>query len=84
MPGWTDFTGQTTEDLQGWGWLNAIHPDDREQTAEKWNAAVTNRTPYEVEQLRRPTANIETCTSGEYPFLTLQTGLANGLACTLT
>ena len=29
QPGWTRFTGQSFDRLRGWGWLNAIHPDDR-------------------------------------------------------
>jgi len=54
QPGWTAFTGQSFEQLQGWGWLNAIHPDDRPQTARIWAEAVANRTTYKVEhRLRR-------------------------------
>ncbi|MBC7924547.1 MAG: PAS domain S-box protein, partial [Bryobacteraceae bacterium] len=30
--GWTSFTGQTFEQYSGWGWLEALHPDDREHT----------------------------------------------------
>lgn len=30
-PTWRAFTGQGTSDTLGRGWLNAIHPDDREQ-----------------------------------------------------
>jgi PAS domain S-box-containing protein len=29
QPGWTAFTGQEWPELEGWGWLNAVHPDDR-------------------------------------------------------
>jgi PAS domain S-box-containing protein len=28
---WTEYTGQSFEDVLGWGWLNALHPDDRER-----------------------------------------------------
>jgi len=49
QPGWTAFTGQTFDELRGWGWLNAIHPDDRAETARVWSAAVANRSPYNVE-----------------------------------
>jgi len=31
MPAWREFTGQTIKEIQGWGWLNAIHPADRER-----------------------------------------------------
>src|SRR5436190_10072274 len=33
QPGWSVFTGQDFDQLKGWGWLNAVHPDDRENTA---------------------------------------------------
>ncbi len=29
QPGWSAFTGQDFEQLKGWGWLDAVHPDDR-------------------------------------------------------
>jgi PAS domain S-box-containing protein len=29
--GWKDFTGQSAPQMQGWGWLNALHPADRER-----------------------------------------------------
>ena len=55
QPQWADFTGQTFDQYQGWGWLTAVHPDDQWRVAEAWSAAVANRTPYEVEhRLRRP------------------------------
>lgn len=51
---WTSFTGQRFEDLKGWGWLDAIHPDDRLRTAEAWFAVIAEPTVYEVEhRLRR-------------------------------
>jgi len=30
LPSWRAFTGQTREELPGRGWLDAIHPDDRD------------------------------------------------------
>jgi len=54
QPGWGAFTGQTHEEYKGWGWLKAVHPDDRANTAQTWSAAVANRTLYEAEyRLRR-------------------------------
>jgi PAS domain S-box-containing protein len=46
---WRSFTGQTTEQAQDAGWLDAVHPDDRAHTAAAWNQAVANDTPYLVE-----------------------------------
>lgn len=54
QPEWSAFTGQSFNELKGWGWLNAVHPDDRPNTASVWCNAVTNRSLYEVEhRLRR-------------------------------
>ncbi|MHB1837571.1 MAG: histidine kinase dimerization/phospho-acceptor domain-containing protein, partial [Solirubrobacteraceae bacterium] len=54
QPGWSAFTGQTFDELKGWGWLDAVHPGDRERTARVWSAAVCSRSLYQVEhRLRR-------------------------------
>jgi formate hydrogenlyase transcriptional activator len=53
-PKWQRFTGQTTQEMSGYGWLNAIHPDDRDRTAETWERAVAAGETCEVEnRLRR-------------------------------
>ncbi len=54
QPGWSAYTGQTFEQLKGWGWLDAVHPEDRPNTARAWSAAVAERRLYQVEhRLRR-------------------------------
>src|SRR5262245_24277499 len=54
QPRWSEFTGQSFEQLRGWGWLDAVHPDDRPNTARVWSEAVANRSLYHVEhRLRR-------------------------------
>jgi len=54
QPGWSAFTGQTFDELKGWGWLNAVHPDDQAHTTQVWSTAVALSTFYEVEhRLRR-------------------------------
>jgi PAS domain S-box-containing protein len=51
---WSTYTGQTEEAYQGWGWLDAVHPDDRGHAADAWAACVEARQTYEVEyRLRR-------------------------------
>jgi PAS domain S-box-containing protein len=37
---WGAFTGQPPEAYRGWGWLDAVHPDDREVTAASWEMAL--------------------------------------------
>ena len=49
QPSWSAFTGQTTDQLLGWGWLDAIHPDDRAHTFETWTTAVATRSLYKIE-----------------------------------
>ncbi|ABA24030.1 PAS/PAC sensor hybrid histidine kinase [Trichormus variabilis ATCC 29413] len=50
---WIAYTGQNEAEVEGWGWLDPIHPDDRTRSLEAWNAAVANRSIYQTEyQLR--------------------------------
>lgn len=49
MPEWRVYTGQTVEEVRGYGWLNALHPDDRAVATQRWLSAVANRQPYESE-----------------------------------
>jgi PAS domain S-box-containing protein len=48
-PSWRQLTGQTFDQFRGWGWLDAVHPDDREKTRDVWESAVRNRSRYETE-----------------------------------
>ncbi|TCD00252.1 PAS domain S-box protein [Pedobacter frigidisoli] len=41
--GWALLTGQTNKEYQGYGWTNAVHPDDVKPTVEAWNEAVKER-----------------------------------------
>ncbi len=49
QPAWTAFTGQTVGQHRGWGWLDVIHPDDREKSGRAWAAAVAAKGQYQVE-----------------------------------
>jgi PAS domain S-box-containing protein len=49
MPEWRAYTGQSVEQVKGRGWLDALHPDDRERTAVVWQKAVDSRSLYETE-----------------------------------
>lgn len=37
---WLEYTGQTFEQAIGWGWTDAIHPDDREESVRRYREAV--------------------------------------------
>ena len=39
-PSWRAYTGQTLEEWLGYGWVNAIHPDDRLYAERQWRQAV--------------------------------------------
>lgn len=49
LPEWRAYTGQGAEEVRGAGWLDAVHPDDRERLADAWEAAFAARGPYECE-----------------------------------
>jgi PAS domain S-box-containing protein len=54
IPSFRNFTGQTYDEVKGWGWTKAVHPDDLEHATRAWQAAVAAKTKYEVEyHLRR-------------------------------
>jgi PAS domain S-box-containing protein len=46
---WTEVSGQSVEEILKWGWLDAVHPDDRERTVKIWQNALTNKTLYSTE-----------------------------------
>lgn len=65
QPQWRAFTGQTEEEIQGWGWMNMVHPEDQQHTAETWLAALTNCTVYEAETRTRRY-------DGEYRYMSVR------------
>ncbi|WP_426755975.1 PAS domain-containing sensor histidine kinase [Myxococcus sp. Y35] len=51
---WYEFTGQTEETGLGFGWLQAVHPDDARRSEEAFLAANARRGPFRVDyRLRR-------------------------------
>ena len=43
QPGWAALTGQAFDQYQGFGWAQAVHPDDAQPTIDAWLAAVSER-----------------------------------------
>jgi PAS domain S-box-containing protein len=39
QPAWQAHTGQSWEELRAFGWLNALHPEDREEVRASWQRA---------------------------------------------
>src|SRR6516162_8992921 len=51
---WLDYTGINAEKAQGWGWAEAIHPDDRTKLVEEWQSCLASGTPVDTEaRIRR-------------------------------
>jgi PAS domain S-box-containing protein len=53
-PQWQAYTGVDPAAHMGSGWLDAVHPDDRERAATQWRGAVEQKHVYDVDyRLRR-------------------------------
>ena len=69
---WLEFTGCALEDEAGGGWLDQVHPDDRERLVQQTREACERRVPFSVEyRLRRA--------DGQYRWL-LERGVPVGRA----
>ncbi|WP_163334050.1 PAS domain-containing protein, partial [Klebsiella aerogenes] len=42
-------TGQTREEYQGYGWADAVHPDDAQASVDAWNETVRERRTFVFE-----------------------------------
>jgi PAS domain S-box-containing protein len=49
LPSWCLFTGQKPENVRGWGWLDAIHPDDLAGATQAWRQSLDSANPYDAE-----------------------------------
>src|SRR5882672_1587873 len=50
---WLDYTGMTAEQAAGWGWAEAIHPDDADALNKHWQSCVASGTPVDTEARMR-------------------------------
>ena len=52
--GWLDFTGRTSEQELGFGWVDSVHPDDVETALDSYLDAIREREPWQaLYRLRR-------------------------------
>ncbi len=62
---WLEYVGVTLEDIEGWQWTHAFHPEDVEDIVGKWRASLATGRPFETEaRLRRA--------DGEYRLMLLR------------
>ena len=59
---WLDFTGRALEDELGHGWVEAVHPDDRESCIEAQKAAFESRQSFSMEYRLQ-------CSDGSYRYM---------------
>ncbi len=46
---WLDYLGLPLEQLTGWGWAAAVHPDDLDSVQSKWRSTLATGAPFEQE-----------------------------------
>src|SRR4029450_6106222 len=51
--GWLDYTGLTPEQAADLGWIEAIHPEDRERVDAYWRSCVVSGLPGDTEARMR-------------------------------
>ena len=59
-PPWHEFTGLSQEAMQGMGWLDALHPSDRNQAKKRLQESLATLKPYE-DEFRVRKADGKTC-----------------------
>ena len=68
---WLDYTGMSLNDVKGWGWATAVHPQDVADLRERWQAALRQKTSFAAEaRLRRA--------DGTYRWLLIQASPLRG------
>jgi len=70
QPGWENFTGQTREEYQGYGWARAVHPEDAQPTIDAWEQAVAEKRRFVFEhRIRRADGEWRLCSIRAVPVL---------------
>lgn len=50
---WLDYTGMSFDEIKGWGWTAAFHPQDMTNLQEEWRVALLRSNPFEAEARMR-------------------------------
>ena len=71
-PSWHTFTGQSFDQYKGWGWRDAIHPEDRELLSQVWKDIAQGNPPSSVVyRLRRHDGQYRDVIARAAPILNL-------------
>ena len=49
MPLWRDITGQQRDEVRGLGWMEAVHPEDRDTVRARWQGAIASGRTFEAD-----------------------------------
>ena len=49
VPSWSSYTGLAENDLVGWNWVNAVHPDEREVVVSNFRASLQREATFTLE-----------------------------------
>lgn len=61
--------GRNFEDLEGWGWVNAIHPDDRATVVASWKSALEDKREFGARfRVMRPDSELNNVVSVGHPL----------------
>jgi two-component system, cell cycle sensor histidine kinase and response regulator CckA len=73
LPTWEAYTGQDRRAYEGWGWISAVHPDDRPATMAGWRRALERKETYYAEyRLLRSDGQYRRITARGVPVLDAQ------------
>jgi PAS domain S-box-containing protein len=68
--GWAEFTGQSRQEYEGYGWTEAVHPQDAQPTVEAWAQAVAEKRTFVFEhRIRRRDGEWRLCAVRAVPIL---------------
>ncbi|MFC6742108.1 PAS domain-containing protein [Methylobacterium tardum] len=79
-PSWRAYTGQTVDEWLGYGWLDAIHPEDRAFAERQWREAMASHSVVDAEfRLRSPSGGWRWTNVRAAPYSRLKDALRSGL-----
>ncbi len=82
-PRWSELSGLSFDEAVGYGWLNAVHPDDRDRLSENWNTDVSLKKPSAAEyRFLKPDGSIVNVIG--YAVPEIKDNIINGFIGTIT